>query len=150
MVESTLAVGKKSIRFWTFNGKSLMNRNVLSVTIAGQSKEENSRRAELDTIKIYHLKKEYGAVKTLLMDLLITKCIWCVYNGYRVRHTLGPVLAEISTCTFQCVIHTRAFSLSVDSTHNYFSFPHLCPLSPSLPIAFKILLHIIYYGVMGI
>lgn len=88
MVESTLAVGKKSIRFWTFNGKSLMNRNVLSVTIAGQSKEENSRRAELDTIKIYHLKKEYGAVKTLLMDLLITKCIWCVYNGYRVRHTL--------------------------------------------------------------
>lgn len=42
---------------------------IFSVTIAGQSKEENSRREE---IKIYHLKKEYGAVKTLLMDLLIT------------------------------------------------------------------------------
>lgn len=46
---------------------------MFSVTIAGQSKEENSRREELDNIKICHLKKEYGAVKTLLMDLLMTK-----------------------------------------------------------------------------
>ena len=35
-----------------------------SVTITGQSKEENSRTEELDNIKICHLKKEYGAVKT--------------------------------------------------------------------------------------
>ena len=55
----------------------------------------------------------------------------------RVRHTLGAVLAEISNCTFQCVIRTRAFSLSVDSTHN-FSFSYLCPsaLPYQLPLKF--------------